>query len=532
MLCPKCLPTFTEDSGSCLVPPIVDAYLKTNNAPLDLEIVDIRDSLQNLQQSLIQVDEEIKLLSQTLEKLKTRRVDISKAISKHSGVLSPVRRLPPEMLGEIFIRANDGCYAVFGTSYGPWALSHVNHQWRAAALAGPGCLWANPYITIDTDSCYKTDPTSLVRTALDRSRTQSLSLHFYYREPSSLPRVEERALEIFRLVMSHCERWHSLHLNNVSVAIHKLLDGVRGRLPRLLRLSMRGPAELEPLTAFAIAPQLRTVQIWEGSGVILGSGNPQLVSYTNYSDTSPPDSIPCYLEILHSCPLLREFSCFYSRNHRRSRAIRSPIQAPLLRSFRGCHPDLMKSLVVANLEKMGVEAKTGISFPRNSLLGVRDMFAWSQCRSLSKLRFTDAMIDNHILEILPLVPAMATLKFHFYSWVDKEDEERVFSEMFRRMMETWDNGTHKIVPALQEFSFTICPYNDDEAKWDSVRCIDSAFVEMLVSCAGATLSKVKVESSIFIPRHFSRGDIRILKSLGSRGLKVSINGFDIFPLLY
>ncbi len=113
MLCPKCLPTFTEDSGSCLVPPIVDAYLKTNNAPLDLEIVDIRDSLQNLQQSLIQVDEEIKLLSQTLEKLKTRRVDISKAISKHSGVLSPVRRLPPEMLGEIFIRANDGCYAVF-----------------------------------------------------------------------------------------------------------------------------------------------------------------------------------------------------------------------------------------------------------------------------------------------------------------------------------------------------------------------------------------------------------------------------------
>ncbi len=33
----------------------------------------------------------------------------------------------------------------------------------------------------------------------------------------------------------------------------------------------------------------------------------------------------------------------------------------------------MKSLVVANLEKMGVEAKTGISFPRNSLLGVRDM---------------------------------------------------------------------------------------------------------------------------------------------------------------
>lgn len=171
--------------------------------------------------------------------------------------------------------------------------------------------------------------------------------------------------------------------------------------------------------------------------------------------------------------------------------------------------------------------------PRNSLLGAHDMFARSQCRSLSELRFTDAVIDNHILEILPLIPALATLKFHFYSWVGKEDDERIFSEMFRRMTETWDNGTHKIVAVLQEFSFTIWPYNsDDEAKWDSVRCIDSGFVEMLVSRAGTNLSKVKVESSVFIPRHFSRGDIRILESLGSRSLKISINGFDIFPPLY
>ncbi|PBK84147.1 hypothetical protein ARMGADRAFT_943934, partial [Armillaria gallica] len=141
MLCPKCLPTVPEDSDLCLVPPIVDAYLKTNNAPLDAEIVDNRDSLQNLRQPLIQVDEEIKLLSQTLEKLKKRRVDISKAISKHRGVLSLIRRLPLEMLGEIFIRANNSCYTVFDTSYGPWALSHVNRQWRAAALAGPARLW-------------------------------------------------------------------------------------------------------------------------------------------------------------------------------------------------------------------------------------------------------------------------------------------------------------------------------------------------------------------------------------------------------
>ncbi|KAK0221347.1 hypothetical protein IW262DRAFT_1493185 [Armillaria fumosa] len=214
MLCPKCLPTFPEDADSCLVPPIVDAYLKNNSPPLGLEIIDIRDSLQDLRQSLVQVDEEIELLSLTMERLKMRRADISKAISKHRCVLSPIRRLPPEMLSEIFVRANDGCYTVFDTSYGPWALNHVNHQWRAVALAGPGCLWDNPYITIGIDSCYKTDPTSLVRTALERSRTQSLSLHFYYRKPSSLPKVEERPLEIFRLVIGHCERWHLLHLAN------------------------------------------------------------------------------------------------------------------------------------------------------------------------------------------------------------------------------------------------------------------------------------------------------------------------------
>ncbi|KAK0221348.1 hypothetical protein IW262DRAFT_1459547 [Armillaria fumosa] len=147
--------------------------------------------------------------------------------------------------------------------------------------------------------------------------------------------------------------------------------------------------------------------------------------------------------------------------------------------------------------------------------------------------FAGCSRHTHIQDILRLIPALATLKFHFRSRVGKENEERIFSEMFRRMTETRDNGIHKIVVVLEEFSFTIWPYNDDdEAKWDSVRCIDSAFVEMLVSRAGTKLSKVKVESSVFIPRHFSREDIRTLKSLGSRGLKVSISGFDIFPPLY
>ncbi len=99
-------------------------------------------------------------------------------------------------------------------------------------------------------------------------------------------------------------------------------------------------------------------------------------------------------------------------------------------------------------------------------------------------------------------------------------------------METWDNGTHKIVPALQEFSFTICPYNDDEAKWDSVRCIDSAFVEMLVSMRwGNTFQSQGGIIHLHTTSLFSRR-YQDIEEFGSRGLKVSINGFDIFPLLY
>ncbi|KIM43023.1 hypothetical protein M413DRAFT_394032, partial [Hebeloma cylindrosporum] len=112
-----------------------------NDLPSESELQDAFQLRSNLQEVLIQVDTEIK-------RLKERRADIQKSIDTYNHVLSPARRLPPDILREIFYHClPDDHNPTMSAKEAPVLLTRVCSTWRAIALTSPP-IWARLHISL------------------------------------------------------------------------------------------------------------------------------------------------------------------------------------------------------------------------------------------------------------------------------------------------------------------------------------------------------------------------------------------------
>lgn len=122
--------------------------LGTNYIPSDSDVVHIRDLLTEPRAHVEEVDKEIKRITQRLERLQRERQAYQKYIDDHEAVLSPIRRVPLEILQCIFLRCLPTKHnGVMTSQQAPILLTHVCRDWRAAALKMPR-LWASLHIPI------------------------------------------------------------------------------------------------------------------------------------------------------------------------------------------------------------------------------------------------------------------------------------------------------------------------------------------------------------------------------------------------
>ncbi|KAJ7236419.1 hypothetical protein B0H12DRAFT_993573, partial [Mycena haematopus] len=84
-------------------------------------------------------------LQQILDQIAVDRGYLSNYRMRHRAILSPLRRIPPELLGEIFSWTSEFSDRV-ALPWGkfdiivPWVLTWVSSRWRAVALSSPS-LW-------------------------------------------------------------------------------------------------------------------------------------------------------------------------------------------------------------------------------------------------------------------------------------------------------------------------------------------------------------------------------------------------------
>ncbi|KAL0569859.1 hypothetical protein V5O48_012100 [Marasmius crinis-equi] len=115
--------------------------LDTNYAPSEEEYANIRSLLYEPEQRAA-------TLAQEIQKLQAELDEVQHFIDRHCSLLSPVRRVPADILGEIFVQAlpsNTLNLAVRAVKDAPLLLTTICHSWREVALKTPR-LWNGIHI--------------------------------------------------------------------------------------------------------------------------------------------------------------------------------------------------------------------------------------------------------------------------------------------------------------------------------------------------------------------------------------------------
>src|SRR6202042_2563956 len=111
-------------------------FLGSNYAPSDAEACQIRQIISDQDIDIALIDEEICRVQIMPEQLQHKRAGIKASQRAHQSLVSPVRRTPPEVWGEIFMQCLPADeFVEIQASAAPLLLGQVCSHWREIALS-------------------------------------------------------------------------------------------------------------------------------------------------------------------------------------------------------------------------------------------------------------------------------------------------------------------------------------------------------------------------------------------------------------
>ncbi|KAJ7168659.1 hypothetical protein C8R46DRAFT_1092268 [Mycena filopes] len=179
--------------------------LRTNALPTPVECAWISEHiLVQPRIDLALVDEEIQGLERTLNELKTRRAVLATDIDAHLALLSPVRRLPDDILREIFVSSLPSTHnAIMADREAPLLLCHVSSGWRSIAFTTPR-LWSSLHVVIRDEG---ETTLSLAQEWLARAGVLPLSLSIAFSRSLEEMPADYPLLSLF---LGASKRWKSI----------------------------------------------------------------------------------------------------------------------------------------------------------------------------------------------------------------------------------------------------------------------------------------------------------------------------------
>ncbi|KAJ7691969.1 hypothetical protein B0H17DRAFT_934620, partial [Mycena rosella] len=144
--------------------------LSSNEAPLELDLPCVKSAISKTDARLACLGDEISRLQDRLKELEEEHVSLFSYRAQHNGIISPLRRMPPQLLGEIFsgmLPPEDtlGRTVVSNSSWRTWLLSQISGRWRAIFLSTPS-LWS--LVVLDFSRA-NANPLSMVKTQIARA---------------------------------------------------------------------------------------------------------------------------------------------------------------------------------------------------------------------------------------------------------------------------------------------------------------------------------------------------------------------------
>ncbi|KAF7333895.1 hypothetical protein MSAN_02402200 [Mycena sanguinolenta] len=165
--------------------------LRTNQPPAPLQEAEINRLISSATTELSQLENTIDVVSRILRDLQFRRSQLRESAVGLKGVISAIRRIPPEILAQIFLHCRDHSlegydpggdpgeppmpnnieYCSINAAQAPLLLTHVSSGWRTVALDTPS-LWNTVCLPITSGVC------PFIGEIVPRSRLLPLSISF------------------------------------------------------------------------------------------------------------------------------------------------------------------------------------------------------------------------------------------------------------------------------------------------------------------------------------------------------------------
>ncbi|KAJ7069461.1 hypothetical protein C8F01DRAFT_1112810 [Mycena amicta] len=192
----------------------------TNYCPTDDELAEIKGLLVQPRIRLQELDE-------TIRQLQTERDKLAAHIAAHEALISPIRRIPLDMLQEIFVAClPTDRNSVMSASEAPVLLGRICSHWRTVAFQ-TSALWARLHIVepqcppwtytggAKTRVAAKTaQRLDVAKRWLDRSGQRPLSICFRGSDLSYRESLDTQStLSFLRLLTSYVSRWNIIDLN-------------------------------------------------------------------------------------------------------------------------------------------------------------------------------------------------------------------------------------------------------------------------------------------------------------------------------
>ncbi|KAK7026271.1 hypothetical protein R3P38DRAFT_2778277 [Favolaschia claudopus] len=195
--------------------------------------------ITNLKSRVSNLEETLTYVRTIYGHLQNQRKTSLTELRRGEGVLSVVRRLPEDILCEIFLRTlsdepNRRRSHLMDRS--PWVLGRVCSRWRSISI-GYAKLWTQ----VDTEL-----PRPLLEMQLERSAHSPLSVRLLYSD-----------VDDCQPLISRSNRWESANLQ-MGVRMLASLEPIHGQLPLLRRLKCTDSTGVGTCVAFQVAPNLTT----------------------------------------------------------------------------------------------------------------------------------------------------------------------------------------------------------------------------------------------------------------------------------
>ncbi|KAH9484855.1 hypothetical protein JR316_0001757 [Psilocybe cubensis] len=182
--------------------------------------------------------------------------------SRHKSLVSPIRRLPTEILQEIFIWFAKTTVGSAAPSWRynntlPWVLGQICSPWRSVAL-NTTALWVKfPAITLKNKSKKTNMQIQYLNELLRRSKDALLDISIYSKS------LGGQRHSVIDLLCRHAERWNSAYLS-LPAQVLVAFQSIRSRLSALQSLTLLTPMVNTlpgPIDLFEVAPVLKKVAV-------------------------------------------------------------------------------------------------------------------------------------------------------------------------------------------------------------------------------------------------------------------------------